>query len=76
MLGSSLGAWKSSLFSPARLLWVKTRFLVCKDRIFGRGGSVPFVTLGSAGEELGGEGSEKDMAGRRMRRKYRWGGRD
>jgi hypothetical protein len=50
VLGSLCGAWKSYLFSPARLLWVKTLFEIPPDRIFGRGGSMPIATLGDAGE--------------------------
>jgi hypothetical protein len=52
-LGSLCGAWKSYLFSPARLLWVKTRFQIRPDRIFGRGGRMLVATLGDAGKGWG-----------------------
>ena len=66
MLGSLSGAWKSYLFSPARLQWVNTRFLIRPDLIFGRGGSFPIATLEGAGKELGEEYSAENMV--RIRR--------
>jgi hypothetical protein len=62
VLGSLCGAWKSYLFSPARLLWVKMRFQIRPDRIFGRGGRMPISTLGYAGEDWGEGYSVEDMA--------------
>ena len=51
------------------------RFRICPDRIFGRGGSIPFEILGGEGEEWGEGYSAEDMArARRMGGKYRRGG--
>lgn len=48
---------------------MKTRFLICLDRISGRGGNIPIETLGSEEEECGGGDSVKDMAVKRNRGK-------
>jgi hypothetical protein len=40
---------------------VNTRFLICPDRIFGRGRSFPIATLEGAGEEWGEEYSVENM---------------